>query len=323
MTTCVRVLLLAAACLSIARVWGVPAAAVHLDPGDLVVVDAGAAAPSVPARVIRIDPVSGVQDLVASGGYLSEPFAIAFEPAGTLLVADGGGAAGGALVRIDPANGDQSLLGDGSPLGVAVDRDTGEVFITNGFDAGVLAVDPSTGATTPVSSGPPLDFTQSIVEGTDGHLYVADFDVAWGLVRVDREGGGASPLAATLGFVGGLAASPGAVWVTQPDQASIVRVALPSGNVTPVTSGNELRFPVGVAAEANGALVVADWGDTEVGPAIVRVVPETGAQGIVAEGGFLTEPWGIAVVAPEPASLPVAITGCAVLLLWRRARPRA
>lgn len=300
----------------------VPAAAVQLEPGDLVVVDAGSAAPAVPARVIRIDPDSGAQQLVASGGYLAEPFAIAFEPAGTLLVADDGGSGAAAIVRIDPATGNQSLLGDETPVGIAVDPDTGEVFFTDGFDAGVLVVDPSTGVTTPVASGPPLDFTQSIAVGVDGQLYVADLGVAWGIVRVDPDSGAASQLAPVLSFVGGLAASAGAVWVTQPEADSIIRVALPGGNVTPVSNGNELRFPVGIAVEADGALVVADWGDAAVGPAIVRVDPGTGAQAIVADGNLLTEPWGIVVV-PEPASLYGAITACAGVLLLRRVRLRA
>lgn len=316
MTTSVRRLLLA-----IASVWCAPALAVLLESGDLVVVDAGSAAPAVPARVIRIDPDSGVQQVVTSGGYLAEPLAIAVEPAGTLLVADGGGAGAAAIVRIDPVTGDQSLLGDGAPVGITVDSATGGVFITNGFDAGVLAVDPSTGATTPVASGSPLDFTQSIVVGADGLLYVADFDVAWSVVRVDPDGGVASPIAGAFSFVGGLAASAGSVWVTQPDQDAIVRVALPGGIATPVSNGNELRFPFGIAVEASGTLVAADWGDANAGPAIVRVDPGNGAQSLVSDGGFLIEPWGIAVVAPEPASLLAGLMACAGLLVARRVRP--
>lgn len=319
MTTWVRRSLLAVACF----VSAAPAPAVVLQSGDLVVVDAGSAAPAVPPRVIRIRPGTGAQEIVTSGGHLEEPLAIAIEPAGTLLVADGGGAGGTAIVRIDPATGAQGILGDAAPVGISVDPGTGEIFVTDGFDAGVLAVDPSSGATTPVASGVPLDFTQSLAFAPDGLLYVADFDVGWSVVRVDPADGAASPLAAGLSFIGGLAASTGSVWVTQPEQDSIVRVALPGGGVTPVSSGNELRFPFGVAVEAGGALVVADWGDAEVGPAIVRVDPGTGAQSVVADGGFLTEPWGIAVVAPEPGSLATALSACAGVLLLRRVRARA
>lgn len=319
MTTWVRRFLLAVACL----VASAPAPAVVLQPGDLLVVDAGSAAPAVPARVIRIHPGTGAQEIVTSGGHLVEPLAIAIEPAGTLLVADGGGAGGAAIVRIDPATGAQGILGDGAPVGIAVDPGTGEIFITDGFDGGVLTVDPATGATTPLAGGAPLDFTQSLVFAPDGLLYVADFDVAWSVVRVDPADGDASPLAASLSFVGGLAASAGSVWATQPEQDAVVRLALPGGSATPVSSGNDLRFPFGVAVEAGGTLVVADWGDAEVGPAIVRVVPGTGAQDIVADAGFLTEPWGIAVVAPEPGALSAALSGCLGVLLLRRWRAGA
>jgi DNA-binding beta-propeller fold protein YncE len=309
---------------AIGTAWCLPAGAVLLEPGDLVVVDAGAAAPAVPARVIRIDPASGAQEVVSSAGYLTEPLAIAVEPSGTLLVADGSDGAAAVLVRIEPSNGAQTLLGSAAPVGLAVDSADGSVYVTDGLGASVLAVDPLTGATTPVTSGLPLHFAQSIAIGADGKLYVADFDVAWDVVRVDPAGGSATPLAAApLSFVGALAASAGSLWVTQPEDDAIVRIATANGDVSPVASGDELRFPFGVAIEADGALVVADWGDTEVGPAIVRVDPANGNQAIVAQAGFLTEPWGIAVVAPEPASHLGAFIGFGVVLLLRLVRLRA
>ena len=58
-----------------------PAAAVT--EGDIVVTDGDS--------IIAIDAQTSAQRLITTGGELSAPFSVAFEPAGTLLVVDVGG----------------------------------------------------------------------------------------------------------------------------------------------------------------------------------------------------------------------------------------
>ena len=117
--------------------------------------------------------------------------------------------------------------------------------------------------------------------------------------------------------MGGLAASVGTLWVADASGGAIVRVNLGTGNSTPVASGGDLIFPFGVAVEASGALVVADWGSSTDAPAVVRVAPANGSQTVVSPGGLLVEPWGIAVVAAPEASMALlglgALTALAVL----------
>jgi len=81
-------------------------------------------------RVVRADPSTGAQAVVASGspgGLLSRPFGIAGTASGNLVVVNyhyGAGAAAGTVVSINPRSGSQTLLASGGflrqPFAVAV-----------------------------------------------------------------------------------------------------------------------------------------------------------------------------------------------------------
>jgi hypothetical protein len=81
-------------------------------------------------RVVRVDPSTGAQSVVASGsrgGLLSRPFGIAGTASGNLVVVNYHGRAGappGTVVSIHPRSGSQTLLGSGGylrqPFAVAV-----------------------------------------------------------------------------------------------------------------------------------------------------------------------------------------------------------
>jgi hypothetical protein len=149
------------------------AIAVNKDTGDIYVADSGYnhADPAIneAGKVIRVDPASGVQQLIASGSpctffpsnaacqnttsagsYLAHPYGIAIDYTvfpGTLVVADMGSFNGkGSIVRIQPVpNGTQTLLWGpasavpapqvaqlsplGCPMGVAVEP-TGNILTT-------------------------------------------------------------------------------------------------------------------------------------------------------------------------------------------------
>ena len=64
-------------------------------------------------RILRIDPTSGVQSVVASGDELAAPYGIAFDAEGQLIVSDLGRRA---ILKIDPATGAQSVLSSTSAL---------------------------------------------------------------------------------------------------------------------------------------------------------------------------------------------------------------
>lgn len=110
--------------------------------------------------IIRINPLTGAQSVVASGGILRSPTGIAIAGNGDILVADAGALASGAVVRVDPLTGAQTTVSTGgtlnTPLGIALDAN-GELLVTTHplsiASRAVIRVNPLTGAQTTVSSG--------------------------------------------------------------------------------------------------------------------------------------------------------------------------
>ncbi len=142
----------------------IPAAqAVTLKPGDIIVVDAN----SFGGRggVIKVDPITGVQEVISSagdltGGLFSVPRGCAIDAAGQIIVADDNALGGGGLIRVDPTTGSQTAISSGGffvdPKAVTLDV-AGNIIVA---DAGpslnsgsVIKVNPTTGAQTLISSG--------------------------------------------------------------------------------------------------------------------------------------------------------------------------
>ncbi len=96
--------------------------------GDILVADAS-------AGVIRVDPVTGAQTIVSSGGLLQSIHSVAVEANGDIVVADTGAAA---VIRIDPVTGAQSIVSSGGtlgwPWGIAVVPRLVPHFACAGFD---------------------------------------------------------------------------------------------------------------------------------------------------------------------------------------------
>lgn len=94
--------------------------AVGVSPdGTLYVVEASGS-----GSVIKIDPVTGIQTIVSSGGYFSYPRGIAFATNGDILIVDLTTQTNGAVIRVDPLSGSQELITTNSlfrsPVGIAV-----------------------------------------------------------------------------------------------------------------------------------------------------------------------------------------------------------
>src|SRR6184192_3327645 len=69
---------------------GAPAA---LIPGHILVAD------QTRAAVIDVDPTTGAQTLLSSGGFFRNPAGIVIEPSGNVIVSD---RSGHRLIRVDP-----------------------------------------------------------------------------------------------------------------------------------------------------------------------------------------------------------------------------
>jgi DNA-binding beta-propeller fold protein YncE len=255
--------------------------------GHLVVADIG-----VPNRkdgaVIRVDPLTGRQSLVSSGGEFFDPAGIAVAPGGQIYVADNRAPDNdGAVIRVDPRTGAQALVTERSgepgrgeldlPFGIAVESD-GNLVLSNRVSPGeipvscprvgkVVRVDAVTGAQKEVVSAGHIAWPLGLALDSGGHIVVAnECGGNGGLVLVDRFG-------------------------------------LSQAVITPNGGNDVLVTPERVANDPGGALLVSDFNvgtDREGG--IVRVDPGTGAQSLVQSGELFNHPLGIAAVVNRPPS---------------------
>jgi sugar lactone lactonase YvrE len=238
-------------------------------------------------RLIRVDPVTGNQSLVASGNQLVDPAGVAVGPGGQLWVADNLDPDGsGRIVRVDPSTGAQTTVAEDGlldlPFGIAIERDGG-VVVTNRMEPGripaictpagtVVRIDPATGAQDEVANADHIAWPLGIAVASDGGLVVAnECPGGAGLVGVDP-------------FAG--------------DQIDI------TGN----GDQDVLVTPERVAFDPAGALLVSDFNlgaDDDGG--IARVDPETGAQTLVRSGELFNHPLGIAAVVNRPPAAALSI----------------
>ena len=120
-----------------------PVQAVALNPGDIVVADPNET--NVPGRIVRVDPDSGAQEIVADN--LKQPYWVVVDATGDLLVSDRGSP--GRIIRIDRSTGAQTTVSEGqffgSPYGLAM-APSGET--RNERHNRILRIDPGTGVQT-------------------------------------------------------------------------------------------------------------------------------------------------------------------------------
>jgi DNA-binding beta-propeller fold protein YncE len=260
--------------------------------GKLVVADLG-----VPNRkdgaVIRVDPLTGVQSLVSSGGEFFDPAGIAVAPDGQIYVVDNRAPDDdGAVIRVDPRTGAQTLVTERSsapgrreldlPFGIAIEGD-GKLLVSNRESPSslpllcsllgkVVRVDPATGEQVMVASAGHIAWPLGLAVRPDGGIVVAnECGAGGGLVLLDRLGLGQLLL-------------------------------------TPNGPQDVLVTPERVAFDPNGGLLVSDFSagpDGEGG--IVSVDPDSGSQSLVRTGPLFNHPLGIAAVANRPPSAALAL----------------
>ena len=260
--------------------------------GKLVVADLGE-----PNRkdgaVIRVDPLTGVQSLVSSGGEFFDPAGIAVAPDGQIYVVDNRAPDNdGAVIRVDPRTGAQTLVTERSsapgrreldlPFGIAIESD-GKLLVSNRESPAplpllcqvlgkIVRVDPATGEQVRVSSAGHIAWPLGLAVRPDGGIVVAnECGAGGGLVLLDRLGLGQLLL-------------------------------------TPNGPQDVLVTPERVAFDPSGGVLVSDFNagpDGEGG--IVRVDPETGAQSLVRSGPLFNHPLGIAAVVNRPPSAALAL----------------
>lgn len=103
------------------------------------------------SRIVRLDPVTGYQTVISSGGLLVNIQGIACGPDGMLYVAS---YSTHSIVRVDPVTGAQGLVSQGDnlvwPLGVGAAPDS-SIWVTGDLSHVIVRVDPVDGSQIPYS----------------------------------------------------------------------------------------------------------------------------------------------------------------------------
>jgi len=275
-----------------------------LNPNDLLVADPNAQA------IILVRLPSANQFPISTNGLLSRPRNIAIEPTGKLVVFD----ESNGLLRVDPITGSQTQLVaaanfSSSPIGptsLAVEPD-GSILVADGLN-GLRRFQPSTGTLTNLASGGHLTLCQGVTVGPDGTIYAtAANGLAGGdssIVQVNPTNGAQTLIASgnpLLLPVGIALATNGQIYVTDvssfagapPDKLLSVRLA--DGTTSVVSADTALNLPVGLAISTNQTLFISSMGN-----GVILEATTSGALQPVASGGWLQQPFGLAVVRGFP-----------------------
>jgi hypothetical protein len=219
------------------------------------------------AVILRSEPATGATVEISRNGPLGtlfqRPYDLAVEADGGLVVADMGtpDKNDGAVIRVDPVTGRQSLVsgrgvgGDNlyDPAGIAIGPG-GVLYVLDtlaGTNSGaVIRVDPNTGAQQVIASNLTLpnlfDLPFGIAVDTDGSIVV-----------VNRALGGALPIDCLI------------------PTGSVIRI-YPDLHGAPITQLQLLSRPLGVAIDTDRSILVANECGTPGGNGLVRV--RNGAQ---------------------------------------------
>jgi sugar lactone lactonase YvrE len=257
------------------------ARAVTLAAGDLLVADGGS--------VIRVDPLTGVQETVVS--ELGDLRGIAVTPTGAIYVATDVD-----VLRVDPTAMSATSLGVAfSDLrGIAVDA-AGLIYLVDGDPDGpsVLGLDPGDSSLTPILVGEDwLSNPSDIVLDGAGVIYVSELDggsltAPASIVSIDGASVSQVTFLDNLSVPLGLAVDEsGTLFVANSLPASLVAVD-EFGVQTVASSAGLMRDTVAVSASPFGVFV-ADRGDGTRAASVLRILPG-GVQEPVTLAGLLTQ----------------------------------
>jgi streptogramin lyase len=267
-----------------------------LQSGDIVYADSGNAVDG--GFIIKVEATTSQQVVLSSGGLLIQPFDVALDQSGRIIVSD----MSGRLIRIVPGTGEQVLLADNSvaplgiPCGIALDSNDA-VLVAN--TQAILRVSPATGQVQVVAGGGKLGTPIAVARTDTGDLFVLTAGTPRAIVRVNLPNG-----QQRLVSQGGYFKNPQSIAlvnntlfvtdVATPDGnfgvGCIIAVNIRTGKQSVLTQGGYLVGPVGIAATSNGELVVGDpytIDPTNPDPysgGIIRVDLATGSQTLLARG---------------------------------------
>jgi hypothetical protein len=239
--------------------------------------------------VVAIDPVTGVETVVSSGGSLTDAWGIAVEADGSILVTQNT-----VLYRINPSNGTQTIVSTGGRMigagGLTVGPN-GQIYVATqitGFPrgslpnsstiaSGVVRIDPVTGQQTVIAYGDDWDL------GIDSKEMISAADLV-----IDDAG---SIYVLDKRFRGS----------TSEDETRVIKVNPTTGAQTLLNNSlkgvdhTKTGFAFGGIAVLNGFVYVPDYRLSETGLPGISQVSTSGGTRTGVTTGSLNNPTGVAV----------------------------
>lgn len=294
--------------LVVAAVVFAPGGASAVELGDILVTDQGA------SSVFIVDPSSGAQSVLTSGGYLSDPVAVAVNTTMDVFVVEGDRfGVGSKIVRVDAATGTQTQLSAGGklldPNDIAIQA-SGFLLIAD-FSGpwglgGIIRIDPSTGAQQTFFSATSEDPFYLALEASGDIVFTNRNAFASTVYRLPSTGTTPTALNNDVGLAQGIAVeSDGNILVVDAGAfgapAHVFRVDPVSGDRTTVSTAGLLAYPTGIAIDSHGDIYVSQAG------AIIRVDPATGDQTPVSSGGLFNDLQGLTFFGAAPDVVQLAL----------------
>ena len=285
----------------------------RLLPGDIICADSGDALQR--GLIVKIEPHSGAQTVIASAGHLRVPFGLAIDRKGHIIVSDSG-----RLIRIAPETGLQTIIADqnspgrlGFACGLAASHE-GDILAANLRE--IVRVDPATGQSRSVSTGRGFSYALGVTVAGSGEAFVLNIASRPEIIRVNLYNGSQEvlPRGRQLRSPQAIAARGNSIYIadmpvakSDPGAGRVIHVNARTGRQSVLSEGKHLTAPTAIAVDSDGQIIVGQactaYGrrPSAVERGIIGIDPSTGAQSVISRGqGRLLNPHGMAVV---PATL--------------------
>ena len=305
-----------------------PAEAIVLEPGDYIVSDFngafggyGGKTPPGSGRIIKVDPTTGAQTLISSGGDLDAPWSMAIDGLGNIIVVDKpyDSSFAAQVISINPATGVQQVISSGglltNPMGLSLDAAGNFIVSDAAVDGtgGIIKIDPTTGAQAVLASGGSFNGASGLAIDAVGDIYVntTGSGSALNILKIDPDNGDQTLFSSgsSAAWHSGLAISDtGGIFASEIYYNNgIFKVDPTTGAQSILSNYGYFQDPWGLDVDPAGDLVVADanWFGTG---RVVKVDSTTGAQTLISSAGLLVDPSDV-VVYPSVVAVPSGQTG--------------